>query len=554
MRRYVSVTFCLLVASKICFAAQNDSCKFKPDSHEIVIELQGGSKSFEPACQPLRIRVKDRQNTKLVIKNVSPVEICTVSSKAPAPTTAVNPVESIISTVTGLKGFSLPSKSAKTYIQALNLDADKLNVVSPPTEQKTGLTKKQVEALAKEQKEALDRVSSLLRNISHLAGEVAEKQQKWQTIYKNDLEAISKYILSDYRGQLAPTFKAKAGLEKAYAHANVTVPASPPDPGKVDSDAAPSEIDYAEIQTDIDIIKTIQSRFTSRCSSPKEATDAPCNPDSVAALTTSADQASALLSILQDNFKVLQTAQAAVATSVAALDKIGTDFEARSTGKDPVIQLDRNTGTYMQTIVLPADNEATDTGTVTCSTDTTPAIPTTDALSYTILYQSVPLVSASAGLLTTFLQMNVYGITQEAQSTSGSNLTSTSAVTAIALTNSARASVFPMAYFNVRTGAPALKTWWGQPYNELVIAHHLSAGIGLNPNSGTTQVEFFAGDAISFSRVFIHAGAHFGRTRSLADGFNLGPVPTGFMGSSAPITWSYHPAFSIGLSVRVAPF
>ena len=140
-------------------------------------------------------------------------------------------------------------------------------------------------------------------------------------------------------------------------------------------------------------------------------------------------------------------------------------------------------------------------GTVTCATDTTPAIPTTDALNYTILYQSVPLVSASAGLLTTFLQMNVYGITQEAQSTSSSNLTSTSAVTAIALTNSARASVFPMAYFNVRTGAPALKRWWGQPYNELVIAHHLSAGIGLNPNTGTTQVEFFAGDAISFSRI-----------------------------------------------------
>ena len=137
--------------------------------------------------------------------------------------------------------------SAKMYVKALTLDADKLNVVPPPTEQKTGLTKKQVEALTKEQKEALDRMSSLLRNISQLAGEVADKQQTWQTNYKNDLEAISKCIFSDYRGQLAPSFKAITGLDKAYEHASVTVPTKQPVPGTVDPDAPPSEIDYAEI-------------------------------------------------------------------------------------------------------------------------------------------------------------------------------------------------------------------------------------------------------------------------------------------------------------------
>jgi hypothetical protein len=79
-------------------------------------------------------------------------------------------------------------------------------------------------------------------------------------------------------------------------------------------------------------------------------------------------------------------------------------------------------------------------------------------------------------------------------------------------------------------------------------------GIGINSNSGTNQVEFFAGDAVSFSRVFIHAGVHFGRTESLGGGYSLGPVPSGFTGTTAPINWSYHPAFSIGLSVRIAPF
>jgi hypothetical protein len=111
-----------------------------------------------------------------------------------------------------------------------------------------------------------------------------------------------------------------------------------------------------------------------------------------------------------------------------------------------------------------------------------------------------------------------------------------------------------MAFVNFRTGRPALRTWWGEPFNELVIANHISTGIGINPNTGTSQVEFFVGDAVSFSRVFIHAGAHFGRQESLGGGFTLGTVPSTFTGTTAPISWSYQPAFSIGLSVRIAPF
>jgi hypothetical protein len=82
----------------------------------------------------------------------------------------------------------------------------------------------------------------------------------------------------------------------------------------------------------------------------------------------------------------------------------------------------------------------------------------------------------------------------------------------------------------------------------------MSAGFGVNPNSGTPQPEFFIGPAVGFNRLMIHAGAHFGRTESLAGGFVLNStVPATFTGNP-PIAWSYHPMISIGFSVRAAPY
>lgn len=121
------------------------------------------------------------------------------------------------------------------------------------------------------------------------------------------------------------------------------------------------------------------------------------------------------------------------------------------------------------------------------------------------------------------------------------------------MTDSARAQVFPIALTNFRIARPILKTYFGQHGNELVITHNASAGIGVNSNTGTNQPEFFAGYAFGLNRVYVHLGTHFGRTESLGGRYTLNTiVPAGFTGA-APINWSYHPAFAIGLSVRLAP-
>ena len=121
------------------------------------------------------------------------------------------------------------------------------------------------------------------------------------------------------------------------------------------------------------------------------------------------------------------------------------------------------------------------------------------------------------------------------------------------VTDSARVQLIPMAYVNYRPFHYRTFRYGKGKEDELVWTAHLSGGFGVNPNTGTNQPEFFAGLALGLNRFMFHSGVHFGRTESLGGGFKLNcPVPTGVM--AAPIAWSYHPAFSIGFSVRSAPY
>jgi hypothetical protein len=105
---------------------------------------------------------------------------------------------------------------------------------------------------------------------------------------------------------------------------------------------------------------------------------------------------------------------------------------------------------------------------------------------------------------------------------------------------------------NYRIGYHSFQCGKGKE-DEGIWTAHLSGGFGVNPNSGTNQPECFTGFAIGFNHFMLHPGVHWGRTESLGGGYTLGTmVPATLM--TAPLSWSYHPAFSIGFSVRVAPY
>jgi hypothetical protein len=241
------------------------------------------------------------------------------------------------------------------------------------------------------------------------------------------------------------------------------------------------------LQIYIDEMKALQAHLLHCSNSADDLTK--CNLGSLKTYTTRVDTATAILTIIQDNFKALQTVQTAIATSYTTPQKIQHDFEfRRDHGLITVVsQAGAPNGIIVQDLNLAPDYGATDSGTISCSTDTSPAVATTDAINFSILYQNVPALTVSAGLLVTFLQKLQYG--QESMFDGPASITTANPNGTFSsyfrVTDSARASVFPMAYVNYRIGPPFLKRWWGQPNNEMVFSNNVSVGIGVNSNTGT---------------------------------------------------------------------
>ncbi len=184
----------------------------------------------------------------------------------------------------------------------------------------------------------LKRVETLGKEVFDLSTDVANKQSDWQKIYQDDLTTITHYASKDFRGTAWKDFDPEKDLTSIHAQAKVTTPTQSEDLRKINKKDPPSELDYAQIQSDVDQIKTIQTRFSARCSTTPDTsggrTPPGCDLDvrgALDTLTTALDEATALLTILQDNFKTLQTAQTAVTSSVAAQTKfIPTSFIART--------------------------------------------------------------------------------------------------------------------------------------------------------------------------------------------------------------------------------
>jgi hypothetical protein len=109
--------------------------------------------------------------------------------------------------------------------------------------------------------------------------------------------------------------------------------------------------------------------------------------------------------------------------------------------------------------------------------------------------------------------------------------------------------IIPFAFFSYR-----VKNFGdsSNPVKPPKFSLHFSAGVGANPNSGTTEVEYFVGPSIGFKKFLIHFGDHIGRfQKGFKGGFNIGdPVPASFP-STLPIEKKYRHGFGISLSYKL---
>jgi hypothetical protein len=631
---------------------------------QLEIDLQNAPDNMEPAAEPRRIRVDDRANVQFLLKNLSPLDLCSRTAGTPTATPETPVAESLVGAVAKLGGLAIGTSTAglaansrmSANLTAKNQEQLKTLHVEPKPDCKV-----QVDA---EYKKILDVSEDFFTRASNLIGTATEdgkcrSDQADQVELACEIDSATRQLAdfagADYRGTYQARFQVDGNsdlkgvrdaytlslnsiddagklqamvdemttwaldLHKKYDYtvsvADSGSPTPPPivagalmvsptslsfnpatltqvvqlssggqpgtftatpssdgdwlllsKPGPTPPSAAmlrdtapargtfdllvtvsPAGLDAKTHYGAITVSGTGSAKGTTLVNATFKPVSQPsdCDLESLRKVDEIVDRAKAEMSLLSDNNKALEGAQGTLKASYMALVKVEDDFKRRKTQKIVTLEAD---GVLVQEFNLGTDRKATSPGYISCVSDIDGKTPTTTNINYSLLYQDVPHWSASAGLLTSFLEKKIIGVSNE--STSGTSPPANMQV--FRVTDRAQVQLIPMAYVNYRIAYKSSHYGKGKE-DELVWTTHLSSGFGVNPNTGTNQPEFFLGLAFGMNHFMIHPGIHFGRTESLGGGYSLNaPVPMGL--STAPISWSYHPAFSIGFSVRVAPY
>ena len=185
--------------------------------------------------------------------------------------------------------------------------------------------------------------------------------------------------------------------------------------------------------------------------------------------------------------------------------------------------------------VLPEDNNAKISGTVTCTNFFTKQV-SVDPIPFTVIYHDIPFASVTMGVLFTPLNKREIG-TSPVRTGTAADGTPTFRNT-FAETDRAANQIVPFSFFNVYlSGTRRLNL-------------NFTGGVGINPNNGSNQAEYFVGGALGFKNVYVQFGGHIGRWQELGGGFVLGEtVPADFPG--APIQRRYTMRPAIGISYRL---
>jgi hypothetical protein len=185
--------------------------------------------------------------------------------------------------------------------------------------------------------------------------------------------------------------------------------------------------------------------------------------------------------------------------------------------------------------VLPEDNNAKVSGTVTCTNFFTKQV-SVDPIPFTVTYHDIPFASVTMGVLFTTLNKREIG-TSPVRTGTAADGTPTFRNT-FAETDRAANQIVPFSFFNVYlSGTRRLNL-------------NFTGGVGINPNNGSNQAEFFVGGALGFKNLYVQFGGHIGRWQELGGGFVLGEtVPADFPG--VPIERRYTMRPSIGISYRL---
>jgi hypothetical protein len=634
------------------------------------IDLQNAPNNMEPVAEPRRIRIDDRANVQFLLRNLSPLDVCSRTSGTPTVNAETNVAESMAATIAKLGGLAigtstatLPANSMKSMFLSTQMKTTlaELSAVRAAPECKVQADPEYTKILAFSQ-EFFAKASGLIGRATRDGKCRNDRTDQVELACEIDsaTRQLANYAGDDYRGTRQTNFKIEGnpqlqGVRDSYTLSlnsiddagklqamvdemttwaqdlhkkyDYTVPATvqaadnssptpppaiagaltvspttlsftpatltqvvqlaaggqpgtftatpspdtgwllfskpgaPPSTGTFTGTAPdhgtfdlhvtvnPKGLDATTHYGYFTILGTGSAMGTTIVNvtfKPVSTGPSGCDLDLLNGVDVIVDRAKAEMSLLSDNNKTLEGAQATLKAAYMALVKVEDDFKRRQDQK--IVHPDGD-GVLVQEFNLGTDRKVTSPGYISCVSDIDGKTPTTTNINYSLLYQDVPHWSASAGLLTSFQEKKIIGVANEI--TPGVSPPKNMQV--FQVTDRAQFQLIPMAYVNYRI-VPYKSSHYGKgKEDELVWTTHLSAGFGINPNTGTNQPEFFLGLAVGMNHFMFHPGIHIGRTESLGGGYSLNtPVPAGV--TTAPIIWSYHLAFSIGFSVRVAPY
>jgi hypothetical protein len=196
----------------------------------------------------------------------------------------------------------------------------------------------------------------------------------------------------------------------------------------------------------------------------------------------------------------------------------------------------------IQDLLLAQDRNVKVTQSVSCVSLLDKTKVTLDPVPISVTYQNVPRLTFSVGPVLSTLNKRQIGTSLVKTGTDDKGAATLK--TTIAVTDQAAAQVVPFSFLNFKL--------YDRPWASRTFTFNLSGGVGVNPNSGTKEPEFFSGVAFGLDRMLVHLGMHTGRLQQLGGGFQIGDtVPD--KTSGLPINRSYENRFAVALSFRIAP-
>jgi hypothetical protein len=240
------------------------------------------------------------------------------------------------------------------------------------------------------------------------------------------------------------------------------------------------------------------------------------------------------LSALKSNYDSIAAAKVQFRTLLTILKQIDSSMSA---GIDP----------FSKDLPMVAYRQQTATTSISCTNSITkkasvPPIPVT------VMYEGRLNLSVSVGAMLSTIEKQKLGTTAVSTGTNSSGQPTFKSV--FAVVDHAPVQVIPFAFLNYRLLNLEKKN--PDPTRLPKYTLHASAGVGVNPNSGSNEVEFFFGLAFGIKKLLVQVGDHVGRFQEgFTGGFNIGDtVPANFP-STLPIHKVYRNGFGIALSYKL---